>query len=206
MATKKKKAKGNAKANANANAKKSAKARKPAAAASKKSAPRGAAKKSAAKKPARKVAHATRKVAAKAKKAPKVTKAKAAKATKSTKSTKPVKASAARAKPLMRRQDRAGHLDPRYAAELRSRTDREPAEPKGFISRARSRDNLVEGLGEDFVGTATSGEYEGQDAQNEYVTEERGGPFVETTGGQEFARGTDASNPKGATREPFPRT
>ncbi len=194
---------------------KKAKARKPAKAkqtrkapaASKKSARRPVARKAAAaakKKPARRAAPATRKVAAKAKKPTRVVKA--AKPATRAKPAKPVKATAPRAKPLVRREDRAGHLDPRYAAELRSRIDREPTDPKGFISRARSKDDLVEGLGEDFVGTATSGEYEGQDAQNEYVTEERGGPFVETTGGQEFARGTDASNPKGATREPFPRT
>jgi len=99
-------------------------------------------------------------------------------------------------------------MDPRYAAELRSRmrSERPPADPAGFIDGPRAKDDLVEELGEEFVATATSGEYEGEDAQNQYVSEERGGPFVETTANQEFARGTDASNPKGSTREPFPRT
>ena len=140
-----------------------------------------------------------------AKKAP-AKKAAAKKATPAKKPSRSVVAPQVRAKPLLRREDRAGHLDPRYAAELRSRSDRPPADPKGFLARNRSKDDLVEELGEEFVGTATSGEYEGEDAQNQYVTEERGGPFVETTGGQEFAVGTDPSNPKGATREPFPRT
>ena len=110
------------------------------------------------------------------------------------------------AAPAMRREDRAGHLDPRYAAELRSRSDHEPAGPAGFISRPRAKDDLVEGLAEEFVSSANSGEYGAEDTENQDVPEEVGGPFVETTDRQEFARGTDASNPKGATREPFPRT
>ncbi len=36
--------------------------------------------------------------------------------------------------------------------------------------------------------------------------EEIGGPFVPATAAQEFAEGSDASNPPGATREPFPTT
>ena len=56
------------------------------------------------------------------------------------------------------------------------------------------------------VATATTGEYEAEDVREQDVPEEVGGPFVETTGGEEFAHGTDASNPKGASREPFPRT
>jgi len=157
----------------------------------------------AAKKPiAKKVA--ARKAAATKAPAKKAVAQKATPATK--KPSRSVVAPQVRAKPLLRREDRPGHLDPRYAAELRSRSDRPPADPKSFLSRNRSKDDLVEELGEEFVGTATSGEYEGEDAQNQYVTEERGGPFVETTGGQEFAGGTDPSNPKGATREPFPRT
>ena len=45
---------------------------------------------------------------------------------------------------------------------------------------------------------------EAAQALEQVVPEERGGPFVETTGGTEFAEGTDASNPKGAKPEPFP--
>ena len=40
---------------------------------------------------------------------------------------------------------------------------------------------------------------------NSDVPEDRGGPFVVTTGGEEFADDVDESNPEGATREPFPR-
>jgi hypothetical protein len=118
----------------------------------------------------------------------------------------PVKSAKARAKPLMRREDHAGHLDPRYAAELRRQSGRPTPEPDSFVNRPRSKDDLVEELGEEFVGQATSGEYEGEDLQDQQVAEERGGPFVETSASTEFAEGTDPSNPKGATREPFPRT
>ena len=126
--------------------------------------------------------------------------------------TKPVARGEARAKPVagktqaIRRRDGAGHLDPKYAAELRARIGRPEVEPKGFVEGSRSPDDLVEELGEEVIETATSGEYEGEDALNREVPEERGGPFVNTTGAEEFAHGTDASNPKGAKREPFPTT
>lgn len=71
---------------------------------------------------------------------------------------------------------------------------------------ARSRDALAEGLGEQWVHSATTGEDDAEETFNAEVPEERGGPFVVTSGGQEFAEGTDESNPKGAGREPFPRT
>jgi len=61
-------------------------------------------------------------------------------------------------------------------------------------------------MGETWVATATSGEDESQEVYSQNVPEDEGGPFVPTTGGQEFAEGTDASNPEGAKREPFPRT
>ena len=56
------------------------------------------------------------------------------------------------------------------------------------------------------VATATTGEYEAESVREQDVPEEVGGPFVETTAREEFGHGTDPSNPKGATREPFPRT
>ena len=127
-------------------------------------------------------------------------------------SSKSATRSRPRAKPVggktqaIRRRDGAGHLDPKYAAELRARIGRPEREPQSFVAGSRSRDDLVEELGEEVIETATSGEYEGQDALNREVPEETGGPFVNTTGAQEFAHGTDASNPKGAKREPFPTT
>ena len=124
------------------------------------------------------------------------------------KKTTAKKAAAKKPAATMRREDRAGHMDPRYAAELhaRSRSDRPPRGPDSFVDKPRTGDTLVEELGEEYVKSANSGEYEAEDSQNQDVSEEVGGPFVQTTGDQEFARGTDASNPKGSTREPFPRT
>lgn len=68
----------------------------------------------------------------------------------------------------------------------------------------RVRDDLAETLGEDFVQSATSGSSAGEDVFDSVVPEEEGGPFVETSGQQEFAHGTDASNPPDAEAEPLP--
>lgn len=106
------------------------------------------------------------------------------------------------------RRDATGHLDPKYAADLRARSlasaprDGEIA----FVARAKSSDALVEALGEEFVSGATSGEHAGLEDLNRGVPEEEGGPFIVTRARTEFAHGTDRSNPKDATREPFPKT
>jgi len=109
----------------------------------------------------------------------------------------------------VRRRDGSGHLDPQYAATLRAKSkegqvrDRDDA----FIGRkGHTSDALAEELGETWVATATSGEDENEETFNQDVPEDAGGPFVTTTAGQEFAEGTDASNPKRSKREPFPRT
>jgi hypothetical protein len=189
MATRKKAKKTSAKKAA----KRPVTAKKPKAAA--KPAPRKklAAKRVASKKPAPKRA------------APKKAAAKKAAPRKAPPRKAPPKKAAAR-KTTIRREDHAGHLDPKYAAELRRQGSHPDAEPEGFIHGSRSKDTQVEELGEEFVQQATSGEYEAEDRENETVTEERGGPFVPTSGGTEFAEGTDPSNPDTATREPFPTT
>jgi hypothetical protein len=115
------------------------------------------------------------------------------------------KASAVAAEPI-RREDRPGHFDPRYRAKLREQGGQPAPEPQAFIGSPRSRDDLAEELGEDVVERATSGEDETEAALDQIVPEEQGGPFIETNAAQEFAHGTDASNPKGAKREPFPRS
>jgi hypothetical protein len=109
--------------------------------------------------------------------------------------------------PVRRRRDALGHLDPAYAADLLSQSEKQTDDDRAFLGgKARSSDDLAEELGEQFVGAATSGEDSREDSFNEDVPEERGGPFVPSTGGAEFAEGTDASNPIDAKREPFPRT
>ena len=106
------------------------------------------------------------------------------------------------------RRDRAGHLDPKYAADLRKKSaeGKEPEDKGAFLSGARSPDDLAEGLGEDTVGTMTSGEDEGAESRDQFADEEIGGPFVESSGKNEFADDSDESNPDDATREPFPKT
>lgn len=108
----------------------------------------------------------------------------------------------------VRRRDATGHLDPAYAASLLalSGEGREPHDDRAFLERARSNEPLAEQLGEEFVTTVTSGGDMGEELLDQESVEERGGPFVETSGRTEFARGTDASNPRSAEREPFPTT
>jgi hypothetical protein len=124
--------------------------------------------------------------------------------------TKPKVKPRAKAKATeIRRRDRAGHLDPQYAADLRSRSEAsaEPADSPGFLRRPnRSNDDVAEQLGEEVIDEATSGESVGEDVLNQEVSEESGGPFVVTSGDTEFALEPDDSNPKGSSREPFPRT
>ena len=105
----------------------------------------------------------------------------------------------------IRRRNRPGHIDPRYGAELLAIAHRS-TEEHAFLARTRSNDELAERWGEEFIESATSAEYCVADDHDEETTEENGGPFVVTPATKEFAPGTDASNPKGATREPFPKT
>jgi hypothetical protein len=71
--------------------------------------------------------------------------------------------------------------------------------------RRRINDDLAEGLGEEFLAGATSGASV-DDARDAPVPEEDGGPFVTTSAVSQYAKGTDASNPADAEREPFPIT
>lgn len=193
---------------------KAAKAHESAAARAKRKAParKVVAKKARAKAPKRPIARkkfgALKKTASapktKASKKPVAAKKKARTGKKPTAATR---ASGPRTAVSVRRRDGGGHLDWRYAATLRekSREGRVDDSGQAFIG-ARAKDALAEEMGETWVATATSGEDESQDVYSQNVPEDEGGPFVPTTAGQEFAEGTDASNPKGAKREPFPRT
>jgi hypothetical protein len=163
---------------------------------------RGPAKKPAAKKPiAKKLAAkkaAPKKLAAK-KAAPKKLAAKKA----APKKLAGREATLAGPKPRqaeVKRRDATGHLNPKYAADLRAL--RSPKDD----DRAFASDALSQELGEEFVETVTSGEDEGNEIRDKRVTEELGGPFTVSSGGTEFASGVDPSNPRTSTREPFPRT
>lgn len=107
----------------------------------------------------------------------------------------------------MKRRDATGHLDPRYAADLRLRSLEHaprPEEGLAFVAKTKSRESLAEVLGEEFVEGATSGEDVRLETLDRRTPEDDGGPFVVTRGRDEFAQGSDASNPEDGTREPFP--
>jgi len=164
----------------------------PSAAAAPKRAPAKAKTKVAKKKPAISVKPATR--------AP--TKAKVKAKPKAKPATTPARTAVAR-------RDATGHLNPAYAADLRARS-RESADNHGndnaFLRMPRAHDPLAEELGEEAVLTMTTGEDQSNRLQDMEVEEDRGGPFVTTSAREEFATGTDESNPSDAFREPFPTT
>jgi hypothetical protein len=175
----------------------SAARRKPAKPAKRKAAPKKAAaavvkktRKAPAKKPAKTPTKPTAKANATVRKAAKPPLAKAS----------------PRADVRLKRRDGSGHLDPKYAADLRRQSGRPESEAVGFLSRSRSSDDLAEALGEQFIEGATTGEGAAEGQLDQEVPEERGGPFLQSNAGTEFAEGTDRSNPKGAKREPFPTT
>ena len=70
---------------------------------------------------------------------------------------------------------------------------------------ARIDDTLAETLAEEYLESATRGEDVVEDALEEVVPEELGGPFVETSAADEFAEGIDGANPEDAEPEPLPR-
>jgi hypothetical protein len=70
---------------------------------------------------------------------------------------------------------------------------------------ARIDDTLAESLAEEFLQSATRGEDSVEDALDEVVPEEIGGPFIETSAADEFAHDIDAANPEDAEAEPLPR-
>jgi hypothetical protein len=119
---------------------------------------------------------------------------------------KPAKAALAKAKPAVRRRENGGRIEKTYGRELLARGGPREKEGSAFVGGPRATDDLAQELGEEFVETVTSGEDEGEDVLNQEVPEERGGPFIVTTAGTEFADGVDESNPKGTKPEPFPRT
>lgn len=69
---------------------------------------------------------------------------------------------------------------------------------------AHVKDDLAEELAEEFLHSATSAEESLPEALDSEVPEDLGGPFVPSSGKQEFAKGTDPSNPRGARKEAFP--
>src|SRR3954467_13589198 len=102
-------------------------------------------------------------------------------------------------KPIKRR-DAQGRIDPKYARELLEKAretrndDDRPEAGQAFLKRASSTEALSEELGEAFIETATSGEESEGDRHERVTLEENGGPFVATSGKEEYAVGTDEAN------------
>jgi hypothetical protein len=110
--------------------------------------------------------------------------------------------------PRVDHRDGAGHLAPVYRASLEQRASYRARKVKdrAFVSGTWSTDAAAEESAEEFLMSVTSGENGGESKLDWVTLEENGGPFVVTAAGAEFAYGTDRSNPRGATREPFPRS
>lgn len=58
-----------------------------------------------------------------------------------------------------------------------------------------SKDALAEGLGQEYVKAATSGQDSTLEDMNAVTSEELGGPYLVTPASTEFADGTDKTNP-----------
>ena len=110
------------------------------------------------------------------------------------------------------RRDGTGHLNSKYAADLHAMSlasAEDHTVDRAFPRSSKTlRDPLANELGREAVTTMTSAEDQSDQLQDVKLEldEEIGGAFVPTTGGREFAQGRDRSNPRGATREPFPKT
>ncbi len=102
--------------------------------------------------------------------------------------------------------DGAGHVDPRLVEGIRQRGHVEEAETAFLGGASHSSDPLAEHTGEAVIEAVTSGQDDELEHLDEVVTEEVGGPFVESNDQAEMAEGTDASNIEEATRNPFPTT
>jgi len=103
------------------------------------------------------------------------------------------------------RRDATGHLNPKYAADLRKRSLASVGRVyEAFVDGPHSRDPLAAALGEEFIASATTGDEVRLAELDERIPEDDGGPFIITRARDEFAHGPDGSNPRGSTREPFP--
>jgi hypothetical protein len=95
--------------------------------------------------------------------------------------------------------------DPEMLARTRRTDDGEAFMPDPEDGPAMIGDDLAETLAEEFVRSALTGNNTGDEAMDDFVAEEIGGPFVETSASEEFGDGPDGNNPEGTTREPMPR-
>ena len=121
-----------------------------------------------------------------------------------TKQRNRLQSSRSRARPVG--YDGSGHLaaqEARYLLDLAHAT-RTTESDEAFVTSTSTDDDLAEELAEAAVTSMTTGQDELVEQLETDVDEDLGGPFIETSGNTEFAGGTDESNIREATREPFP--
>jgi hypothetical protein len=100
-------------------------------------------------------------------------------------------------------RDGAGHLEPAYESELRSRVQgRARNGERAFVNGTSSAHRSAEEAGEGFVIMVTG--CGNGDSTREDRSEGRGGLLVQPREAVEFAHDTDESYPMDPTREPFP--
>jgi hypothetical protein len=98
-----------------------------------------------------------------------------------------------------------GQYRARIGARVERHDDGNAFMPDPGEGPARIRDDLAERLAEEFVDAATRGDDADDNSLDEVVSEEIGGPFLETSAVDEFANDTDQANPPDAEREPLPK-
>ncbi len=107
-----------------------------------------------------------------------------------------------------KRSEAPGRLDPQRARELLELSAKPANDPdeRAFLAgpKGLKHEELADELGESFVASATSGEPAEPERRDRITDQDRGGPFVTTTARQEFAEGTDRSNPEDAEPAAFP--
>ncbi len=93
-----------------------------------------------------------------------------------------------------------------FAAKQAGRHEARKDGGKAFVreSDGVSSDVFATEMGRDFLSAAETGVEVIEELSDESMPEDAGGPFQTTAAATEFAEGVDASNPPGATREPFP--
>jgi hypothetical protein len=108
---------------------------------------------------------------------------------------------------MSRRVSNSGSNGARAARRHQRSDDGNAFIPDPGDGPAHTRDDLAESLAEEYLQGATSGgEPVAEEQNDEVVPEELGGPFVETSASEEFADGTDESNPADAERAALPLT
>ncbi|HMJ14994.1 MAG TPA: hypothetical protein VK524_26455 [Polyangiaceae bacterium] len=86
--------------------------------------------------------------------------------------------------------DASGHLRRKFDATRQEHAEERAIDPNplGFLLDARAAGSSGLQSGEQFLESATSAENGAQDAADQLVTEELGGPFVETSASTEVAK------------------